>query len=110
MRDRVQEDVVNFLSEWYNDSPTIIGHTSGSTGVPKPITLLKRDMQASARLTNRFLGIDDKSTLLLCLSPSYIAGKMMIVRAIEAGNSISTIKCVIYYTIDTTSYMPFHCN
>ena len=92
MRDRVQEDVVNFLSEWYNDSPTIIGHTSGSTGVPKPITLLKRDMQASARLTNRFLGIDDKSTLLLCLSPSYIAGKMMIVRAIEAGAHLVVVK------------------
>ena len=92
MRDKVQEDVVNFLAEWYNDQPAIIGHTSGSTGAPKPISLLKSDMQASARLTNRFLCIDAKSTLLLCLSPSYIAGKMMIVRAIEAGAHLLVVK------------------
>lgn len=84
MNGEVSDSVVAFMREWYNDLPHVVGHTSGSTGVPKPITLLKRDMQASARLTNHYLGIDDQSTLLLCLSPSYIAGKMMIVRAIEA--------------------------
>ena len=85
MRGKVSDDVVTFLQEWYNDTPCIEGHTSGSTGVPKTIALYKSDMQASARLTNSFLKIDAQSTLLLCLSPSYIAGKMMIVRAMEAG-------------------------
>ena len=91
MRNEVQEDVVNFLAEWYDDKEYLTGHTSGSTGVPKAIQLLKSDMQASARLTNSFLGIDEKSTLLLCLSPSYIAGKMMIVRAIEAGAQLVVV-------------------
>lgn len=112
MRGEVQEDVVNFLTEWYNDQPDIIGHTSGSTGVPKPISLLKRDMQASARLTNQFLGLDERSTLLLCLSPSYIAGKMMIVRAIEAGAHLivvspsSTPLCDINTPITMAAMVP----
>lgn len=83
MEGRVPEAVVTFLQEWYNDAPYVMGHTSGSTGTPKPVQLLKSDMQASARLTNSYLGIDHDATLLLCLSPTYIAGKMMIVRALE---------------------------
>lgn len=73
-----------FLKEWRSSEPCIVAHTSGSTGKPKEIRLLKADMRASAALTNRFFGIGSGSTLLLCLSPGYIAGKMMIVRAEEA--------------------------
>lgn len=77
--------VDEFLSEWRSAAPYVVAHTSGSTGRPKEIRLLKADMRASAALTNRFFGISAGSCLLLCLSPSYIAGKMMIVRAEEAG-------------------------
>lgn len=75
----------DFLYEWTNEQPDVEGHTSGSTGVPKEIRLRKEDMQASARITNEFFGIGQASVLLLCLSVSYIAGKMMVVRALEAG-------------------------
>ena len=51
-------DVVSFLTEWFDDREYVIGHTSGSTGTPKKIYLLKSDMEASARLTNEFFGID----------------------------------------------------
>ena len=88
MRGRVADDVVSFLQAWYDDNDFVMGHTSGSTGVPKVIKLLKSDMRASARLTNAYLGIDSNSVLLLSLSPSYIAGKMMIVRALEVGASL----------------------
>ena len=91
MQGVVREDVVAFLTEWYDSQAYVNGHTSGSTGVPKPVALLKSDMQASARLTNSYLGIDAQSTLLLCLSSSYIAGKMMIVRAIEAGAELIVV-------------------
>lgn len=77
--------VDEFLKEWHSDRPYVVAHTSGSTGKPKEIRLLKSDMRASAALTNRFFGINAGSRLLLCLSPGYIAGKMMIVRAEEAG-------------------------
>ncbi len=78
-------EVLEFLKEWFNDKDYIYGHTSGSTGTPKEIRLNKADMRASARVTNDFLGIREDSVLLLCLSVSYIAGKMMVVRALEAG-------------------------
>ncbi len=74
-----------FLGQW-NDVSTdyIEAHTSGSTGTPKEIRLSKADMRLSARSTNRFFDISPDSVLHLPLSPDYIAGKMMIVRAREA--------------------------
>lgn len=82
------EDFSEFIKEWFDEKPYILAHTSGSTGKPKEIRLLKADMKASARLTNNFFKIDPGSRLLLCLSPSYIAGKMMIVRWLLSGGEI----------------------
>lgn len=76
------DDAKEFIEDWFSDKPYIIAHTSGSTGKPKEIHLLKSDMRASAEATNRFFGIGGNSHLMLPLSPTYIAGKMMIVRAI----------------------------
>ena len=74
-----------FIGLWMDSATHITAHTSGSTGAPKEIRLDKNDMLASARATIDFFGLDSHSTLLLPLSPDYIAGKMQIVRAIEAG-------------------------
>lgn len=73
-----------FVNEWNNDEDYVTAHTSGSTGVPKEIRLLKSDMMSSACATNRRFGITRDSRLLCPLSPDYIAGKMMMVRAIAA--------------------------
>lgn len=77
-----------FLEEWYSGSDYVTAFTSGSTGAPKEIKLLKSDMEASAGVTNRFFNINESSKLLLCLSPGYIAGKMMIVRWLLSGSEI----------------------
>lgn len=74
-----------FVDEWFNESPFIVAHTSGSTGTPKEIQLLKSDMIESATATCRFFNINNNSTLVTPLSADYIAGKMMIVRAIVSG-------------------------
>lgn len=84
--------MVDFLREWYNAEEYVTGHTSGSTGTPKEIRLLKKDMLASARITNDFFHIGADSRLLLCLSPRYIAGKMMIVRALLSGADLHTVE------------------
>ena len=78
-------DLEEFLSEWHNDSPTVLVHTSGSTGKPKPMWVEKRRMEASARITCEFLGLKAGDTALLCMSLDYIAGKMMVVRALTCG-------------------------
>lgn len=77
-----------FIDEWLSDRPYVEAHTSGTTGAPKAIRLLKTDMMASATATNRFFGIDSSSLLLLPLSADYIAGKMQLVRAMAAGCAI----------------------
>lgn len=77
--------VEEFLEEWNNPSPTLLVHTSGSTGKPKPILIEKRRMEASARITCSFLGLHEGDTALLCMPLDYIAGKMMVVRAVTCG-------------------------
>lgn len=74
-----------FSKEWADDAPCIHAKTSGSTGEPKDIALLKDDMLASARATNAFFGIDSNSVLAIPLTCDYIAGKMMAVRAYDAN-------------------------
>ncbi len=74
-----------FLTEWNNPSDYITVCTSGSTGRPKEIRLDKNFMRASARRSNTHFNITSKSRLHLCLPVSHIAGKMMVVRALEAG-------------------------
>lgn len=74
-----------FLDEWHNDDDCIVVKTSGSTGTPKLLRVEKRRMEASARMTLRFLGLHSGQTALLCMPLDYIAAKMMVVRAL-VGN------------------------
>lgn len=74
-----------FLQEWRSEAPEIVAHTSGSTGSPKEIRLKKEFVRESALRTNSFFGIDSRSRLHSCVSPEFIGGKMMAVRAEEAG-------------------------
>ena len=78
-------DLEEFLTEWHDESPTLTVHTSGSIGRPKPMVVEKRRMEASARTTLRFLGLKAGQTALLCMPLDYIAGKMMVVRALVGG-------------------------
>ena len=84
--------VEEFLAEWHNESPTILVHTSGSTGQPKPMLVEKRRMEASARITCQFLGLHEGDTALLCMPLDYIAGKMMVVRALTCGMRLVSVE------------------
>lgn len=74
--------VMDFLRCWYDSRDYIEQRTSGSTGKPKVIRLKKVHMWNSARATNTFFSLRSGDNILLALSPDYIAGKMMIVRAL----------------------------
>ena len=80
------------LKEWNSDCPYVRVQTSGSTGEPKAMLVEKRRMLASARRTNDFLGLKVGDSALLCMSLDYIAGKMMVVRAIERGLKLVTVE------------------
>lgn len=75
----------DFLKTWYDDSTHLLVHTSGSTGTPKPMMVEKARMKASARMTCSFLGLNAGDRALLCMPLDYIAGKMMVVRALTWG-------------------------
>ena len=85
-------DYREFLAEWHNDSPKVLVHTSGSTGKPKPMWVEKRRMEASARITCQFLRLREGDIALLCLPLDYIAGKMMVVRALTCGLRLITVE------------------
>ena len=82
------KDIGLFLNEWINDNDYIVVKTSGSTGKPKEIKLLKEHMRNSALATGAYFNLKENSTALLCLSATYIAGKMMLVRAMTLGWNI----------------------
>ena len=75
----------DFLARWRDDSPTVEVQTSGSTGAPKLMRVEKSRMEAGARLTCAFLGLHEGDSALLCMPLQYIAGKMVVVRALTWG-------------------------
>lgn len=78
-------DLYHFLADWFSESPYITVHTSGSTGTPKKFTARKEQMIQSAILTCSTLGLRKGDNALLCMPLQYIAGKMMVVRALVVG-------------------------
>ena len=84
--------IEEFLEEWNNPSPYVHVKTSGSTGAPKPMLVEKQRMLNSARITCDFLGLRPGDTALLCMSLDYIAGKMMVVRSLERGLTLTTVE------------------
>jgi o-succinylbenzoate---CoA ligase len=108
-----QLEIFAFLENWFDDSDVIITRTSGSTGKPKEIRLTKEAMRNSARMTNVFFGLDKTKTALLCMPASYIAGKMMLVRAMEGGYNLLAVEPKanpfekIDITIDFTAITPY---
>jgi O-succinylbenzoic acid--CoA ligase len=80
-----ENDIYEFIQEWLDEKSTIQAKTSGTTGTPKTILLQKNKMVASALKTGQYFNLEKNAKALLCLSPNYIAGKMMIVRAFVLG-------------------------
>lgn len=81
-----------FLNEWFSPNNTISLYTSGSTGKPKEVVVHKSHMLQSAAMTCRFFNLNKNDKALLCLSTDYIAGKMMIVRAIYSGMNLYPVE------------------
>lgn len=77
--------VAKFLEKWLDFSETLTVRTSGSTGKSKKIELQKQHMINSALATGAYFKTGNGTQALLCLSADYIAGKMMLVRAMTLG-------------------------
>src|SRR5690606_14536321 len=75
----------DFLLDWFNDLSTLAIGTSGSTGNPKIIDVRKEHMINSALATGAFFKMGAGTKALHCLPSNFIAGKMMLVRAMFLG-------------------------
>lgn len=72
-----------FCQDWLNDQLEFELQTSGSTGIPKKITISRSKMEISASATRTFFEIKLSSKLLVCLNTQMIGGKMMLVRGMN---------------------------
>src|SRR6056300_16720 len=80
-----QQDLGNFLLDWLDQHDYVTVKTSGSTGRPKNVKIKKQAMVNSAIATGDFFDLQPGNKVLNCLPSNFIAGKMMIVRAIMLG-------------------------
>jgi o-succinylbenzoate---CoA ligase len=87
-----QKHIGSFLLDWLDNNDYVFVKTSGSTGQPKCISLKKQAMVASAIATGDYFNIKSGCKALHCLPTEFIAGKMMLVRAMILGLEIDVIK------------------
>ena len=80
-----EKQIGDFLLSWLDNFEVVTVRTSGSTGVPKEYKLDKQHMINSAVMTGKYFNIGAEKDVLCCLPLSYIAGKMMMVRAMTLG-------------------------
>ena len=82
----------DFLIDWLNNKDHLYVKTSGSTGEPKNIKLMKQAMVNSAIATGDFFGLAPGDKAIDCLPSHFIAGKMMLVRAMILGLEIDCVE------------------
>lgn len=86
-----EKEIGDFLLNWLDANDSLIVKTSGSTGKPKSIELSKQAMVHSALATGDYFELKPNDTALLCLPIHYIAGKMMLIRAMVLGLHIDLV-------------------
>jgi len=86
-----KQKTLSFCHQWYSGQTTFQIQTSGSTGKPKPINITRNQMIASAKMTQQAIDLKKGYAALVCLNTEFIAGKMMLVRALEIGMSMYII-------------------
>ena len=103
--DEYMNEVLRFCHDWLTGQQGFVLNTSGSTGIPKPISIKRKQMEASAFMTADALDLELGMKAFCCLNTNYIAGKMMLVRAMMVGMSIEVVKpSSIPFSQDTKAF------
>lgn len=89
--DPYEMEAGRFLMDWLDEKDYVEVKTSGSTGAPKALKIPKQQMVDSALATGDFFGVTVGHSGLMCLPASYIAGKMMFVRAMILGLNVELV-------------------
>lgn len=95
-----EKRIGNFLIHWLDANDFIYVNTSGSTGHPKQIRLKKQAMVNSALATGDYFGLRPGDSALHCLPSHFIAGKMMLVRAMILGLEVDIVEPLLKIAFD----------
>ncbi len=88
----LSKSIYIFLKHFFDEADAVKSKTSGSTGSPKLIEIKKEYMVNSALATGSFFDLGKDTTALLCMNPEFIAGKMMLVRALVLGWKLDVVE------------------
>ena len=86
------DKVLIFKHLWESGQENFTIQTSGSTGTPKQITLTRKQLVASAKMTAKAFDLQAGDTAFCCLNIEYIAGMMMLIRAFEVGMNLIVVE------------------
>lgn len=89
-----EQSHAQFMLNWLDDADIVEVQTSGSTGTPKIMQVSKSAMAASAHMTAHYFQRAENTRGLLVLPSSFIAGKMMLVRAMTMGWHLTALEPV----------------
>ena len=87
-----EKNAGDFLLDWLDEKDYLTVKSSGSTGTPKLIRIKKQAMVFSSIATGNYFKMEPGNTALHCLPTNYIAGKMMLVRAMILGLEIDLVE------------------
>lgn len=87
-----EKQVFDFCQKWKKGKANFQFMTSGSTGSPKAIQISREAMIASAKMTGEWLQIKPNDVALVCLPIHYIAGSMVLVRALELNLQLIVVE------------------
>lgn len=102
-----EKEITEFIKQWQNENLYITLKTSGSTGKPKAIKMSKQAMINSALATGHYFNLKQGDSALLCLPINYIAGKMMLVRAMVLGLKIDCVNPKLNLSINENKTYKF---
>lgn len=100
--------------DWLDGRESFTLSTSGSTGPPKQISVSATQLKASVYATSEALSLPQGTKALICLNIDYVAGFMMLIRAMEldweavlvnpAGNPLLGLPSDLFF--DFTAMVP----
>jgi o-succinylbenzoate---CoA ligase len=77
---------------WNSDIETISIKTSGSTGTAKTIVVSREKILSSIDMTQTAFYLNNNDSFFCCLNINYIAGMMMVFRALKIGGDLIVVE------------------
>lgn len=85
------ESINHFVDQWKSNKYQFDFKTSGSTGKPKAIVLNRDVLIESATQTCSKFGVTQNHSIFMCLPMRYVAGKMMLIRALVSNCNLQVV-------------------